>query len=49
MDPKVPWLRTARQDLAEEYEALHQPEKAARFKAELAALDAKPADVSAKK
>jgi eukaryotic-like serine/threonine-protein kinase len=49
MDPKVPWLQTARQDLAEEYEALHQPEKAARFKAEILALGGKPGDVLAKK
>jgi eukaryotic-like serine/threonine-protein kinase len=49
MDPKVGWLQATRKDLAEEYDALHQPEKAARFKAEFAALDAKPADASAKK
>jgi len=49
MDPKVPWLQTARQDLAEEYQALHQPEKAARFKAEIIALGGKPGDVLAKK
>ncbi len=49
MDPKVGWLQNTRKDLAEEYDALHQPEKAARFKAEFAALDAKPVDASAKK
>jgi serine/threonine protein kinase/tetratricopeptide (TPR) repeat protein len=32
MDPKVSWLVKTRQDLVEEYVALHQPEKAAQFK-----------------
>jgi serine/threonine-protein kinase len=49
MDPKVSWLRNARQDLVEEYSALNQAEQAAKFRAEVAALDAKPAEVSAKK
>jgi len=35
----VVWLKTARQDLATEYEALKQPDKAARFRAELAEAD----------
>ena len=34
--PSIKWLQTARQDLATEYEALHQPEQAAKFR-ELAA------------
>jgi serine/threonine-protein kinase len=35
--PSIDWLQGARQDLAAIYEALHQPEKAARFRAEAAA------------
>ena len=34
--PSVSWLQAARNDLVEEYNALHQPDKAARFRAELA-------------
>jgi eukaryotic-like serine/threonine-protein kinase len=50
MDPKVSWLTNARQDLVEEYDALHQPEQAAKFRAEIAATPApKPPEVSAKK
>jgi serine/threonine-protein kinase len=48
MDPKVSWLVNARKDLAEEYDALKQPEQAAKFRAETAALDTKACD-SAKK
>jgi serine/threonine-protein kinase len=48
MDPKVSWLVNARKDLAEEYDALKQPEQAAKFRAETAALDTKASD-SAKK
>ena len=48
--PKVGWLtKHAKRSAAEEYDALHQPEIAARFKAEFAALNAKPVDASAKK
>ena len=32
MDPQVRWLVTARKDLAEEYDALKQPEQAAKFR-----------------
>ncbi len=39
MDLKVTWLVSARKDLAEEYDALKQPEQAAKFRAEAAALD----------
>ncbi len=49
MDPKVSWLMNARKDLAEEYEQLNQPEQAAKFRAEIAANEAKPPDISAKK
>ncbi len=49
MDPKVNWLVNARKDLVEEYEALKQPEQAAKFRAEIAATDAKPPEVSARK
>jgi len=49
MDPKVTWLVSARKDLVEEYEALKQPEQAAKFRAEIAATDANPPEVSAKK
>ena len=38
MDPKVSWLVSARKDLIEEYDALHRPQDAARFRAELAAV-----------
>jgi eukaryotic-like serine/threonine-protein kinase len=33
--PPATWLQNARKDLVEEYQALHQPEKAAKFQAEL--------------
>lgn len=36
--PSVTWLRSARQDLVTIYEALHQPDKAARYRAELASI-----------
>ena len=49
MDPKVSWLMNARKDLVEEYDALKQPEQAAKFRAELAANEAKPPEISAKK
>ena len=48
MDLKVTWLVNARKDLVEEYDALKQPEEAAKFRAEAAALDSKSSD-SAKK
>jgi hypothetical protein len=35
MNPTVSWLQNARKDLVEEYEALAQPDDAARFRAEL--------------
>ena len=38
MDPNVSWLKSARTDLIEEYDALKQPEQAAKFKAEQAAV-----------
>ncbi len=38
MNGSVSWLKNARQDLADEYDALAQPEKAARFRRELAAV-----------
>jgi eukaryotic-like serine/threonine-protein kinase len=37
--PPSNWLENARQDLVTEYGALHQPEKAAKFQAELATAD----------
>ncbi len=49
MDPKVSWLMNARKDLAEEYDELKQPEQAAKFRAEIAANEAKPPQISAKK
>ena len=33
------WLENARKDLVEEYGALHEPDKAAKFQAELAEAD----------
>ena len=47
MDPKVSWLVKTRQDLVEEYVALHQPEKAAQFQIEVADAE-KPLDASKK-
>jgi serine/threonine-protein kinase len=44
----VRWLQSARQDLAEEYGALGQPEKAARFQAELASMKGQTQDLSTK-
>jgi serine/threonine protein kinase/tetratricopeptide (TPR) repeat protein len=49
MDPKVSWLVNARKDLVEEYEGLKQPEQAAKFRAEIAANEAKAPEISAKK
>ena len=49
MDPKVSWLKSARQDLVEEYVALNRADQAAKFRAEAAALDAKPTQVASKK
>ncbi|HXM59956.1 MAG TPA: serine/threonine-protein kinase [Terriglobales bacterium] len=46
-NPPANWLQNARKDLVEEYSALHQPDKAAKFEAELAETD-KPVDVSKK-
>jgi serine/threonine-protein kinase len=37
MDPKVSWLINARKNLTEEYEALHKPEEAAKFRTEQSA------------
>ncbi len=48
MDLKVTWLVNARKDLAEEYDALKQPEQAAKFRAEEAALDSKTSDIAKK-
>jgi len=47
-NPPATWLQNARKDLAEEYSALHQPEKAAKFQAELAAADTKALNASTK-
>ena len=41
--PTVKWVQTVRKDLAAEYEALKQPDKAAKFRAELAAGSKSPA------
>jgi eukaryotic-like serine/threonine-protein kinase len=41
MDPNVSWLVNARKDLIDEYEALHRPDAAARFRAEQAATSSK--------
>jgi len=43
--PSAPerWMQNARTDLAKEYEALHQPEKAAKFRTELEANNTHPA------
>jgi eukaryotic-like serine/threonine-protein kinase len=49
MDLKVNWLVNARKDLVEEYDALKQPEQAAKFRAEIVATDAKPPESSVRK
>jgi eukaryotic-like serine/threonine-protein kinase len=49
MDPRVNWLVNARKDLVEEYEALKQPEQAAKIRAEIAATEAKPPELSVQK
>ncbi|MBC7925124.1 MAG: tetratricopeptide repeat protein [Bryobacteraceae bacterium] len=38
VNPSVSWLKTARTDLAAVYDALHQPDKAASFRREIAQL-----------
>jgi hypothetical protein len=45
----VSWLVNARKDLLEEYEGLKQPEQAAKFRAEIAANEAKLPETSARK
>ncbi|HVO80412.1 MAG TPA: serine/threonine-protein kinase [Terriglobales bacterium] len=47
--PTVKWLQTARKDLAAEYEALKQPQKAAQFRAELTATENKASATASKK
>ncbi len=47
--PTVSWLQIARQDLVAEYDALKQPQKAAKFRAELAAVGDKVSDVASRK
>jgi eukaryotic-like serine/threonine-protein kinase len=46
-NPPANWLQNARKDLVEEYGALHQPDKAAKFEAELTDAD-KPLSASKK-
>ena len=46
--PPQVWLQNARADLSEAYDALHQPEKASKLRAEFAANDAKTTEVSRK-
>jgi eukaryotic-like serine/threonine-protein kinase len=48
MDPKVTWLVSARKDLVEDYDALHQPEKSAKIRTEIAALETKTPTAVAK-
>lgn len=49
MNPNVSWLVSARQDLVEDYNGLKQPEKAAKFQAEIAALKANTLPAPARK
>src|SRR5260370_13341930 len=44
--PSTSFIRAARKDLTAQYEALNQPQQAARFRAELAAAAAKPANAN---
>jgi eukaryotic-like serine/threonine-protein kinase len=46
--PTVRWLQSARKDLATEYEALNQPQNAAKFRAEFSA-ESKAPEVASKK
>ena len=48
-NPQTSFVRAARKDLVADYEALKEPEKAARFRAEMAAADAQAAQTTAKK
>jgi serine/threonine-protein kinase len=47
-NPPQIWLQNARTDLSEVYDALHQPDKASKFRAELAANETKATEVSRK-
>ncbi|MFY9561370.1 MAG: tetratricopeptide repeat protein [Terriglobales bacterium] len=47
-NPPQIWLQKARTDLSEVYDALHQPEKASKFRTELAANGAKAPDSNRK-
>jgi hypothetical protein len=47
-NPPQIWLQNARTDLSEVYDALHQPEKASKFRAELTANDIKAPEISRK-
>ncbi|MBI3477464.1 MAG: tetratricopeptide repeat protein [Acidobacteria bacterium] len=47
-NPPVVWIQFARTDLSEVYDVLHQPEKASRFRAELAANETKPSETARK-
>jgi eukaryotic-like serine/threonine-protein kinase len=46
--PSIGFLQAARKDLAAEYDELHQPEDAAKFRAEYAQVENKPAPAAAK-
>jgi len=46
--PPQNWLQYARTDLVEVYDALHQPEKAVKFRSELAANEPKPIETARK-
>jgi tetratricopeptide (TPR) repeat protein len=47
-NPPANWLQNVRKDLVEEYGALHQSEKAAKFQAELADTESKTLNASRK-
>ena len=47
-NPPATWLQNARRDLVEEYQAMHEPEKAAKFQAELASTEGKALSASKK-
>jgi len=47
-NPPVVWIQFARTDLSEVYDELHQPEKASKFRAELAANETKPPETARK-
>ena len=49
MSPTASWIKNARQDLAEEYDALNEPEKAKRFRTESADMGRQGAEAASRR